>query len=70
MLCRSLTGLNTTSAASYAAEAGQFQQAGFSTVLCGPGSITVAHQPNEYIELSQVKAGEQFLSKLIDRLCL
>jgi len=70
MLCRSLTGLNTTHAVAYAAEAGQFQGAGFSTVLCGPGSISVAHQPNEYIEISQVAAAEVFLSKLIDRLCI
>ncbi|MFC4273350.1 acetylornithine deacetylase [Sneathiella chungangensis] len=68
MLVRSLTGKNTASAVSYAAEAGQFQQAGFSTVLCGPGSIGVAHQPNEYIDIAQVKAAEEFMSKLIDRL--
>ena len=68
MLCKAITGKNTTNAVSYAAEAGQFQCAGFSTVICGPGSIGVAHQPNEYIEISQVKAAEEFIFKLIDRL--
>jgi acetylornithine deacetylase len=68
MLCKAITGQNEVSAVSYAAEAGQFQEAGFSTVICGPGSIGVAHQPNEYIEISQVKASEEFISKLIDRL--
>ncbi|PHQ70514.1 MAG: acetylornithine deacetylase [Sneathiella sp.] len=68
MLCKAITGLNETGAVSYAAEAGQFQGAGFSTVICGPGSIGVAHQPNEYIEISQVNAAEQFILKLIDRL--
>ncbi|WP_415235657.1 acetylornithine deacetylase [Sneathiella sp.] len=68
MLCKSITGKNDTLAVSYAAEAGQFQEAGFSTVICGPGSIGIAHQPNEYIELSQVKASEQFIHKLIDEL--
>lgn len=68
MLCKAITGQNEVSAVSYAAEAGQFQEAGFSTVICGPGSIGVAHQPNEYIEISQVKASEQFITKLIDRL--
>ncbi|TNE35859.1 MAG: M20/M25/M40 family metallo-hydrolase, partial [Alphaproteobacteria bacterium] len=68
MLCRALTGENDTAAVSYAAEAGQFQGAGFSTVLCGPGSIGVAHQPNEYIEISQVEAASRFMTRLIDRL--
>ncbi len=68
MLCKAITGQNSSSAVSYAAEAGQFQEAGFSTVICGPGSIGVAHQPNEYIEISQVHAAEQFILKLIDRL--
>lgn len=67
-LCKALTGKNSTYFVSYAAEAGQFQEAGFSTVICGPGSIGIAHQPNEYIELSQVKASETFIRKLIDDL--
>jgi len=49
----------------YAAEAGQFQQAGFPTVICGPGSIDQAHQPNEYIERSQLERGDNFLRSLI-----
>jgi acetylornithine deacetylase len=51
---------------SYAAEAGQFQQAGFSTVICGPGSIDQAHQPDEYVELSQMQRGAQFMGRLIE----
>ena len=65
-LVRSLTGLNDSDAVAYAAEAGQFQQAGFSTVICGPGSIDQAHQPNEYIEKSQVNACIDFMHRLID----
>ena len=37
-------------AASFASEAGQFQGAGLPAVLCGPGSIDQAHQPDEYVE--------------------
>jgi acetylornithine deacetylase len=65
MLCKALTGKNSTTYVSYAAEAGQFQEAGFSTVICGPGSIEIAHQPNEFIELEQVKQSEAFIRKLI-----
>ncbi|MCP5366815.1 MAG: acetylornithine deacetylase [Hyphomicrobiales bacterium] len=67
-LARKLTGHNATHVVSYAAEAGQFQEGGFSVVMCGPGSIDQAHQPNEFIELSQVEAGVAFMRRLIDHL--
>lgn len=67
-LAKSLTGRNGTDVVAYAAEAGQFQAAGFSTVICGPGSIDQAHQPNEYIAVSQVAECAAFLRKLIARL--
>ncbi len=50
----------------FAAEAGQFQQAGFSTVICGPGAIDQAHQPDEYVEISQMQRGAQFMRRLIE----
>ncbi|WP_343527196.1 acetylornithine deacetylase [Sphingomonas sp.] len=52
----------------YAAEAGQFQGAGFSTVICGPGSIAQAHQPDEYIEVAQIERGAAFMLRLADYL--
>lgn len=52
----------------YAAEAGQFQGAGFSTVICGPGSIDQAHQPDEYVEISQMQRGAAFMARLIEDL--
>jgi acetylornithine deacetylase len=53
---------------SYAAEAGQFQGAGFSTVICGPGSIDQAHQPDEYVDVSQMERGAQFMGRLVEAL--
>jgi acetylornithine deacetylase len=50
----------------YAAEAGQFQQAGFSVVICGPGSIDQAHQPDEYVEVSQMQRGGDFMARLVE----
>ena len=49
----------------YATEGGQFQNSGINTVVCGPGSIAVAHKANEYIELKQLARCDQFLRKLI-----
>ncbi|HET9161808.1 MAG TPA: acetylornithine deacetylase [Caulobacteraceae bacterium] len=51
---------------SYAAEAGQFQRAGYSTVICGPGSIEQAHQPDEYVEIAQMERGAAFMLRLIE----
>lgn len=67
-LVRALTGDNDSFAVPYATEGGQFQQAGFATVVCGPGAIDQAHQPNEYITLDQVVAASAFLRRLIAEL--
>ncbi|MFK5996973.1 MAG: acetylornithine deacetylase [Rhodobacterales bacterium] len=67
MLCRQLSGKNNTLNVSYGTEAGQFQERGYSTIVCGPGSIDQAHKPDEYIELEQVKKGVQFIKSLINR---
>ena len=52
--------------APYAAEAGQFQEAGYSTVICGPGYIDQAHQPDEFVEISQMQRGGAFMERLIE----
>ena len=69
-LVKAVSGRNSTDVVAYAAEAGQFQEAGFSTVICGPGSIDQAHQPNEFITLEQVAAGTGFMRRLIKRMAL
>ena len=67
-LVRQITGDNASHKVSYGTEAGQFQDAGYSAVICGPGDIAQAHQPNEYIEKSQFDAGHDFMRKLLERL--
>jgi acetylornithine deacetylase len=53
-------------AVSFATEAGQFQRAGLSTVLCGPGSIEQAHQPDEFVEIAQMERGQAFMRRLVE----
>ncbi|HEU4534497.1 MAG TPA: M20/M25/M40 family metallo-hydrolase, partial [Polyangiaceae bacterium] len=67
-LCRQLTGDNGEHAVSYGTEAGLFQDGGYSACVCGPGSIAQAHQPDEFIEASQLAAGAAFMDRLIARL--
>lgn len=64
-LVRRITGANGAAGlVSYAAEAGQFQQAGFPTIICGPGSIEQAHQPDEWIAVEQMAQGAVFMERL------
>jgi acetylornithine deacetylase len=67
-LARAITGDNGRHVVSYGTEAGQFQERGFSAVVCGPGDIAQAHQPDEYITLAQFVAGERFLDRVVDSL--
>ncbi|WP_227369896.1 acetylornithine deacetylase [Halomonas sp. M20] len=67
-LCHALLGERGNEAVAYATEGGQFQRAGLSTVICGPGSISQAHQPDEYIEVDQLEAGSDFMRRLGDYL--
>ncbi|MCJ2134339.1 acetylornithine deacetylase [Methylobacterium sp. J-026] len=65
-LCLRLAGRNRTVAVPYATEAGRFQAAGIPTVVCGPGDIAQAHQPDEFITLEALGQGERFLRNLIE----
>ncbi len=64
-LVRQLTGDNAPRVVSYGTEGGHFQEAGFSTVICGPGDIAQAHQPDEFLSVAQFEAGHGFMDKLI-----
>ncbi len=64
-LARRLTGDNGSHVVSYGTEAGQFQERGYSAVVCGPGDIAQAHQPDEFISVAQFQAGEAFMRKLV-----
>jgi acetylornithine deacetylase len=63
-----VAGRNGTITVPYATEAGQFQRHGLPTVVCGPGSIDQAHQPDEYITLDELDRGVAFVRRLIDDL--
>ena len=67
-LVRQLTGDNARHVVSYGTEAGYFQKHGFDAVVCGPGDIEQAHQPDEFIEVAQFEAGHAFMRRLLDRL--
>lgn len=55
--------------ANYCTEAPFVQALGCQTIVMGPGSINQAHQPDEYIELSQIKPAQQQLERMIRQVC-
>ena len=63
-LAQRLAATDQTTLVAFGTEAGIFKQAGIQTVVCGPGSINQAHQPDEFVTLEQLAAGERFLQGL------
>ncbi|MCK9707738.1 acetylornithine deacetylase [Pseudomonas syringae] len=54
---------------SYGTEGGLFAgRLNVPVVVCGPGSIEQAHKPDEFIDESQMDAGERFLQSLLGSL--
>ena len=63
-------GQQETHSVMFASDAGWFQRAGFQSVLFGPGSIEVAHQPNEFIPVAEFRRAGDLLDGLIRRSCV
>ncbi|MFN3438709.1 MAG: acetylornithine deacetylase [Acidovorax sp.] len=63
-LAQELSGEAGTTLVAFGTEAGLFKNAGISTVVCGPGSIQQAHQPDEYVSLDQLARCEAFMQGL------
>jgi acetylornithine deacetylase len=64
LLAQRLAGTDHTTLVAFGTEAGLFQRAGMSTVVCGPGSIGQAHQADEFVSLAQLAQCEAFLTGL------
>ena len=63
-LAQELSGEKSTTLVAFGTEAGLFKNAGISSVVCGPGSIQQAHQPDEYVSLEQLGRCEAFMQGL------
>jgi acetylornithine deacetylase len=63
-LAKRLSGQQRTTLVAFGTEAGHFHRAGLSTVVCGPGHIDQAHQPDEFVSLDQLARCEGFLRRL------
>ena len=64
LLAQRLASEDRTTLVAFGTEAGLFKNAGIPTVVCGPGSIEQAHQPDEYVSLEQLARCELFMERL------
>jgi acetylornithine deacetylase len=67
-LVKQLTGANATGKVSYGTEGGFYQKADIPAIICGPGHIAQAHQPDEWIAQSELDACDAFIRRLATRL--
>jgi acetylornithine deacetylase len=63
-LAQRLAGEERTTLVAFGTEAGLFKSAGIPTVVCGPGSIHQAHQPDEFVSLEQLARCQAFMRGL------
>jgi acetylornithine deacetylase len=64
-----VTGANTSGGAVYATDGGWFTGSGITSLICGPGDLEQAHQPNEHIRRDAFERGPAMIHKVIERLC-
>ncbi len=63
------TGANISGGALYATDGGWFTFSDITSLICGPGDLEQAHQPNEYIRRDAFERGPAMIRKVVERLC-
>ena len=66
--CAEVDGAGAAVKVSFGTEAALFHQVGVQTIVCGPGHIAQAHQPNEWVTLEQLAWCERFMRRLADEI--
>jgi acetylornithine deacetylase len=64
-----LVGQDAGSSVSFATDAGWLQQLGMDCAIFGPGSIEVAHKPNEYIPKDELATARGLLVRTVEKFC-
>ena len=65
-----LVGQEETVSVSYATDGGWLATAGFDCLIWGPGTIEVAHKPNESMPKDEYARASDLLEQIVDRFCV
>jgi acetylornithine deacetylase len=60
---------HTSGGAPFATDGGQFARAGIASLICGPGDLEQAHQPNESIRRDAFENGTEVILSVVNRMC-
>jgi acetylornithine deacetylase len=63
------TGAKTSRGAVFGTDGGHFALSGITSLICGPGDLDQAHQPNESIRREPFERGTEMILRVIDRMC-
>lgn len=66
---RDLVGQSESTTVSFATDAGWLQRLGLDCAIFGPGTIEVAHKPNESLPKSELAAARDLLARSVRRFC-
>jgi acetylornithine deacetylase len=64
-----LTGVEA-GAVAFGTEGPYLNELGLQTVICGPGNIDQAHQPDEFLPLEHIHPGIKLIQSLVRQFCL
>ena len=67
--CRALVGQDQDIGVSYCSDGGHLSRLGLECVLFGPGDIAMAHRPDEYVPIEDMKRSRDLMSRLIAARC-
>jgi acetylornithine deacetylase len=65
-----MVGQQRTESVAFATDAGWLQTVGLRCAVFGPGSIEVAHRPNEFLPIAEFERAGEILDDIIRRRCL
>jgi acetylornithine deacetylase len=65
---KQVAGSNHAGKVAYGTEGGFYETAGIPAIICGPGHIAQAHQPDEWIAETELEACDRFIRHLAGRL--
>jgi acetylornithine deacetylase len=66
---RDRLGTGEVGGAPFCTDGGRFAAAGIASLICGPGDLAEAHQPDESIARVAFEAGAEHVLRVVERLC-